>query len=213
MMKLKKELFLPLTLMALFALSRLPGCLPENFSTVYALMFCAGVYFPGRLAWWLPLTVMLLTDAGLNLHYQADQGIPAFDVSILKYLAINYGAYAGLIWLGRRFKASDRLLSLLAGGMLGAILFYLLTNTAAWLFNPFGNPEYTKNWAGWLIALTKGTAGYPPTWEFFRNTMLSGGLFTGLFAGAVKLGEALDTREESAPEADEDEAPSEAEAA
>ena len=36
---------------------------------------------------------------------------------------------------------------------------YLLTNTASWLFNPFANPEYTKDLAGWLIALTKGTAG------------------------------------------------------
>jgi hypothetical protein len=41
--------------------------------------------------------------------------------------------------------------------------------------------------AGWIIALTKGTGGYPSTWEFFRNTLLSGGLFTALFAGAAKL--------------------------
>ena len=66
-------------------------------------------------------------------------------------------------------------------------MFYLITNTASWLFNPFHNPEYTKNLAGWLLALTKGTGGYPPTWEFFRNTLLSGGLFTALFAAAAKL--------------------------
>ncbi len=96
--------------------------------------------------------------------------------------------------------------------MLGAVLFYLLTNTAAWLFNPFGNPEYTKNWVGWLIALTKGTAGYPPTWEFFRNVMFSGGLFTGLFVGPAKLGESFVDTKESAPEADKNEAPTEAEA-
>ena len=66
-------------------------------------------------------------------------------------------------------------------------MFYLITNTASWLFNPFHNPEYTKTIAGWIIALTKGTGGYPPTWEFFRNTLLSGGLFTALFAAAAKL--------------------------
>ena len=49
-----RKLFLPLALMGVFALSRLPGCLPANFSAAYALMFCAGVYFPGRLAWWPP---------------------------------------------------------------------------------------------------------------------------------------------------------------
>ena len=92
--------------------------------------------------------------------------------------------------------------------MLGAILFYLITNTAAWLFNPFGNPEYTKDLTGWLIALTKGTAGHPPTWEFFRNTLLSGGLFTGLFVGAMKLSEATqaEAEEESPAEAEDTEA-------
>ena len=39
----------------------------------------------------------------------------------------------------------------------------------------------------WLIALIKGTGGWPQTWEFFRNTLLSGGLFTALFVGAMKL--------------------------
>jgi len=30
-------------------------------------------------------------------------------------------------------------------------------------------------------SLTTGLPGLPPTWEFFRNTLLSGGLFTALF--------------------------------
>jgi hypothetical protein len=37
-----------------------------------------------------------------------------------------------------------------------------------------------------LQALTTGTPNYPSTWEFFRNTLLSGGLFTGLFVAAMK---------------------------
>ncbi len=210
---MKKEIFLPLALVLVFALSRIPGCMPENFSAAYALMFCAGLYFPGRLAWWLPLTVILATDLGLNLYYQTDKGIPVFQAGVIKYLALNYAGYAMLIWLGRRFKSSDRLLTLLTGGMAGAILFYSLTNTASWLFNPFHNPEYTKNWAGWLTALTRGTAGYPPTWEFFRNTMLSGGLFTGLFVGAVKVASRMESskeEEKAEPEADDEEAEAEA---
>jgi hypothetical protein len=78
-------------------------------------------------------------------------------------------------------------LKLTGGGLLGAILFYFITNTASWFFNPFHNLEYTKNFAGWIIALTKGIGGYPSTWEFFRNTLLSGGLFTALFAASAKF--------------------------
>lgn len=209
---MQKRWLLPLALMGVLALSRIPGCLPENFSAVYALLFCAGVYFPGRFAWWVPLTVMVGTDIGLNAYYQTCRGIPAFDVSLMKYLAINYCAYAFLIWLGRRFRSSDRLLSLLGGGVLGAVTFYLLTNTAAWLFNPFQNPEYTRNLTGWLIAMTKGTAGYPQTWEFFRNTLISGGLFTGLFVGSAKLIETPEDSEEATLKAGEDDEPQEAEA-
>jgi hypothetical protein len=78
------------------------------------------------------------------------------------------------------------------------------------------DPDYAKTLAGWLQALTSGIPGYPPTWTFFRNTLLSGGLFTGLFAGALKLTEAPEPAEEKEPEeapAEEpsgDEAPGEA---
>jgi hypothetical protein len=48
-----------------------------------------------------------------------------------------------------------------------------------------------------------GTAGWPETWKFFRNTLLSGGLFTALFVGVMKAAEALEPAqsEETAPTA------------
>jgi hypothetical protein len=50
------------------------------------------------------------------------------------------------------------------------------------------DPAYTKTIAGWIQALTLGHPEiHPTTWEMFRNTLLSGGLFTALFAGAAKL--------------------------
>lgn len=207
----KAKLWLPVALMVVFALTRWPGLLPLNFSAAYALMFCAGVYLPRRLAWWLPLTTMLISDLALNLYYRFALGIDAFKAMQL----VNYAVYAGILWLGTRFnpRAKSRSVGaetksfakLLGGGLLGAVLFYLITNTAAWFFNPFGNPEYTRDFIGWLTALTKGTAGYMQTWEFFRNTLLSGGLFTGLFVGAMKLtGSAESAREKEAPEAKEE---------
>src|SRR5215471_15445552 len=165
----KRNLGLPLALMAVFALTRVPGMLPQNFSAAYALVFCAGVYFSGRMGWWLPLGTLLLTDIALDVYYLS-LGWHVFDLPTIKYQLINYVAYLCLIWLGRRFKPQSSFLSLLGGGVLGAMLFYLITNTASWFFNPFQNPEYTRNLAGLLIALTKGTGGWPQTWEFFRNT-------------------------------------------
>ena len=202
---------MPLALMLVFALSRMPGMLPQNFSAAYALAFCAGVYFSGTLAWWLPLLTLLATDIGLNIYYWLALGINVWELPLLKYQACNYLAYAALIWLGRRFKPQTSFRALLGGGVLGALLFYLITNTASWLFNPFGNPEYTKTLAGWFIALTKGTGGWPQTWEFFRNTLLSGGLFTALFAGAMKLSAAAESPAEKEAGARAEEPQAEAE--
>jgi hypothetical protein len=185
---MKGRVILTAVFVATFALSRIPGLLPPNFSAAYAYAFCAGVYFRGALAWWLPLGVMLATDIGLNVYYQ-HTGIDSevWSAGNVANLTINYAAYIILILLGRGFQKQKSFFKLLGGGLLGAVLFYFLTNTASWLFNPFHNLEYTKNLAGWIKALTYGTNGYPPTWEFFRNTLLGGGLFTALFAASEKL--------------------------
>ena len=177
---------LPYVFMVVAALSRWTNIFPPNFSAFYGLAFCAGAFFPRNVKWWLPLGTLVMTDIALDFYYQS------FSVMQL----VNYVAYALIILFGTRFNHRSRFLGLLAGGIMGAILFYLITNTASWL----ANPEYTKDLAGWLIALTKGTGGYPTTLEFFRNTLMSGGLFTGLFAGALKLSEAAESAKEKEPE-------------
>lgn len=177
--------------MAVFALTRWPGLMPLNFSAAYALAFCAGVYFGGRTAWLLPLGTLLVTDILLNRHYGQ-----SFQI----YQLFTYLSYVVIIAIGRGIGSKASLWRLLGGSLLGAVLFYLITNTAAWFFNPFKNPEYTKTITGWIIALTKGTANWPDTWMFFRNTLTSSGLFTGLFVGAMKLLESLEESEEEIPE-------------
>lgn len=202
--------------MLVFALSRVPGMLPQNFSAAYALAFCAGVYFTGAMRWWLPLGILVATDVGLNFYYMS-LGWKVWDWLTIRYQLCNYAAYAVLILLGRAFKPKSPFLGLLGGGILGAMIFYLLTNTASWLFNPFHNTEYTRDWAGWFVALFKGTGGWPQTWEFFRNTLLSGGIFTALFVAAMKLTASAESPAEKvagvrAPEAEGEETPEEANA-
>ncbi len=184
--KEKWHRWLPFVFMALFAVSRWPGLFPPSFSAAYALVFCAGVFFTGRRTWWLLFGTLLATDIALNLYYTG-RGWDVWSWSVLRYQLVNYAAYGALFWLGRRFNRRASFTSLLGGGLLGALMFYFITNTASWLFNPFANPEYTKNIFGWLTALITGTKGWPQTWEFFRNTLLSGGLFTALFVAAAKL--------------------------
>ena len=174
--------FLPALFLVLLAACRWPGLLPPNFSPVYALVFCAGAFWPGRGGWQWPLAVLLASDLILDLYYH---------VSLLDgYLVLNYAGYAVLFLIGRRLSKRQSFVKLLAGGMLGAVLFYVITNTAAWV-NPAPGPlpqaPYPQTLLGWLQALTVGSAPWPPTWTFFRNTLLSGGLFTGVFVGLMRL--------------------------
>ena len=175
-MREKINKLLPFALVLVFALSRWPGALPENFSAAYALAFCGGLYFSRRMAWWLPMGTLLVTGLLLNMLYYR---VPPVNGHMLIVLV----GFALIVALGRCFRPQMHFLKLLGGGLLGAIVFYLVSNTASWFYDP----GYAKTLAGWLQALTTGLPGYPPTWEFFLKTLLSGGLFTSLFVGAMKL--------------------------
>jgi hypothetical protein len=193
-----KTLALPIILMIVLAISMWPGMSEplarffhlssgQNFSAAYALAFCAGVYFPGRLRWTLPLGMFIVLNILTNLHY----GVSPFN----RYIFVKVAAFALLIWIGTRYSAKNSTFKLIRGGLLGATLFYLVTNTASW----FWDPAYAKSLAGWLQALTMGTPGYPPTIVFLLNSLLSGGLFTGLFVGAMKLTAAPESPMEKEP--------------
>lgn len=210
MVKEKWNHVLPFIFVALFALSRWPGLLPWDFSAVYALVFCSGVYFSKRLSWWLPLVVMLTTDVALNCYYQHKH--PEYEVwsaPNLANLSFNYAAYIVMVFLGRQFKPRSSFFALIGGSLLGAILFYLITNTASWFFNPFNDSEYVKTLAGWITALTKGVSGWPSTLEFFRNTLLGTGLFASLFVAAEKLTASTESPADKVAGASADEAEAE----
>ena len=179
--------------MLIFAVSRWPGMLPQNFSAAHALLFCAAFWLPGWMGWVLPLATIIVTDILLNVF--------AYDVTVLDpRLVANWMILALFVvlakWLARRRSYGRVLL----GTLFGALLFYLVSNSVSWMVNP----AYAKTIAGWVQALTVGLPGFPPTWVFGLKTLLGTGLFTGLFAGAMKPSEAMDATEPE-PEAEDTE--------
>ena len=188
-----RKIWLPLLLMLIFAVSRWPGMLPQNFSAAHALLFCAAFWLPGWMGWLLPLATIIVTDILLNVF--------AYDVTVLDpRLVTNWMVLALFVvlakWLARRRSYGRVFL----GTLFGALLFYLVSNSVSWMVNP----AYAKTIAGWVQALTVGLPGFPPTWMFGLKTLLGTGLFTGLFAGAMKLSEAMDATEPE-PEAEDTE--------
>jgi hypothetical protein len=187
-----KSIAFPALLVVIFTATRWPGLMPENFNAAYALAFCAGVYLRGWAGWMVPLVALLASDILINVAHYGTEPVSA-------YMMVNYACFALIIALGRRFSPRTRWIWLVSGGLLGAVVFYLVTNTASWVHNQ----AYARSLQGWIQSLTVGTPGHPPTWMFFKNTLLSGGLFTGLFAGAMKWSARQEEKEE--PEAREEE--------
>lgn len=197
----RKKFLWPVVLIVVFALSRWPGLMPPNFSATYAIVFCAGLYLSGTMGWLIPLGVLAVSDFLITRFFytHGDFSYRLFFVSQIP----NYLVYAGIIGLGRLLGGKRPWWMLVGGGILAALLFYLVTNTFSWM-----NLPYPKTFAGWIQALSQGLPGYPPTWTFFRNTLLSGGLFTGLFVGAMKMTEESESESEE-KETEPEEAPAE----
>jgi hypothetical protein len=182
----KKQTVCALVLMVVLALSRWPGVMPWNFSAAYALAFCAGLYFPAVMAWVLPLATLLITDVLLNALFYSN--FPGFSwADFPGGILPNYIGYAIFILLGQMLRGKRSWLTLMTGSIVGAIVFYLVSNTASWITLP-----YAKTFFGWIQALTTGLPGYPPTWTFFWKTLLSSGLFSGLFIGSMKAVESVE---------------------
>jgi hypothetical protein len=75
-------------------------------------------------------------------------------------------------------------------------MFYVITNTFSWL----SDPGYAKNLAGLIQSLTIGLPQYSatPTWMFFRNSLISDLVFTGLFVVCMNAGRSMGKSRERA---------------
>lgn len=152
----------------------------SNFAPLMALTFCGAVYLRDKRLWFVPFLALTFSDFFLNAYYDAAFHTTWTWPSVLVRLA----CFALALPIGRAVAARKSWLNLLSGSLAGAAIFYLATNTDAWLHDPY----YVKSAAGWWQALTVGRPEYPPTIFFFRNTLVSDLLFTGVFAMAMELG-------------------------
>jgi hypothetical protein len=161
-----RSLWLPLVLVGLALVLRAvkstevgADWLP-NFSPWMALAFAGTALFPRQFSGWWVLGLLILVD-GL------------FQSSVwLSYpltLAAVYACFALAAMAAMRLRASIGAGGVILGVLGCSVGFYLVTNTLSWWLSP----EYVKSASGWLQALTVGLPGFPPTWTFLRNSLLS----------------------------------------
>jgi hypothetical protein len=134
--------------------------------------------------WLVPFAALTLSDLWLN-HYHAGFGYEWSSAEML----LRATCIAAALAVGRLVARRKNVVTLLAGALGSALIFYIGTNTVCW----FVDPLYAGTAAGWWQALTIGHPEFPPTLWFFRNTLIGDLVFTGLFATAAKTAAARRT--------------------
>ncbi len=149
-----------------------------NFAPLAAIALCAAAYLPPKYKFTVPMLAMLISDVVLNMHY----GFAMLSPFVLSH----YIAFAMIGCLGLLLQGRASLKTLLPASLAASLIFYVVTNSVSWLFDP----AYAKNFGGFIQAQTTGHPAYAatPTWMFFRNTVVSDLLFTALFVGCMHLG-------------------------
>lgn len=132
-----------------------------NFSPLMALAFCAGsLGLSSRIHQGFALGILIVTDLTLN----AIHGSSGWHT----FMFLTLLCYGLVLFLGK--KLENRSFGFQIGGLItSSLLFYFATNTLTW----FGSPHYSQSLSGWIQAWTLGIEGFPPTYLFLRNSLLS----------------------------------------
>lgn len=152
-----------------------------NFSPLAAMALCGGAFLPRRAAALATLFTFAVTDVALNVIHDRPV-VNAFSLVLALALVISFV----LGWRLRRGAApagGPGWLRLAGATVVGTLAFHVLTNTAAFAFDP----GYPKSMAGWIQSLTVGLPQYsPPTWVFLLKSLAGNLFFTGLFVVLVR---------------------------
>jgi hypothetical protein len=149
-----------------------------GFSPIAAVALCAGIFLPRRLALVVPLGILALSDVAIDAHYGAGFFAPV--------LLARYGLLALLVGAGlflRRTRVGSSFPGVLAAALAGSVFFYVASNAFAWA----GSSDYAQTPAGLWQALTVGLPGFPPSYVFFRNELVSDALYSMVFVACVRL--------------------------
>lgn len=168
---------LPVIVFAIVLISaRIIGALnPESFGNLQpfgALFFCGMALFGSR--------GLILAAATWLISYPITSTLQGYSVGL--EILVPIVGFAAMVGLARFFRKSSSL-RMFTGSLLGAIAFYLITNSLSWAFDPLYAP---KSLATFGQALWTGLPGYSPTWLFFRNALIAQAVFSGIFIVATQ---------------------------
>ncbi|AXJ00223.1 hypothetical protein CYPRO_0946 [Cyclonatronum proteinivorum] len=157
-----KPKFLILSLILILAVISRFLPFPPNVAPVAAMALFGGAYFSDkRIAFLLPLGIMLLSDLLIGIH------------STLLFVYASFGIIVGLgILLGKEINP----MRVAGASIAGSVIFYLITNFGVWLVSPY-----------YPFTLEGLIASYTLAIPFFHYTLIGDLLFTTAMFGSFEL--------------------------
>lgn len=140
-----------------------------NFTPIAAMALFGGAYLGRKhLAYLLPFAAMFLSDLILGLH---------------KDMWAVYVAFGMTVTIGIAIRNRIGFTSVVTASVVSSVLFFLVTNFAAWLSSPFYPQTFTGLMQSYLAGLAffnNGSLGL----SFFLNELTGSLFYNGLFFGA-----------------------------
>jgi hypothetical protein len=133
-----------------------------NFTAVGAIALFGGTYLPNRkLAFAVPFIAMLLTDLIIGFHHT---------------MWAVYLSFGLIVLIGLQVSKNKKVMNILFATISSSILFFVITNFAQWLSDPF----YAKTGAGLAQCFTMAI-------PFFGYTALGDMFYVVVLFGAYEL--------------------------
>jgi hypothetical protein len=159
-------------LILLAALSRLLPH-PPNFAPITAMALFGGAYFADkRLAFFVPILAMLLSDVVLGFH----STLPAVYLSFMVITLIGF-----------RLKNTKSVGKIALASVVGSTFFFVVTNFAVWAFGSY----YPSSIGGLVECYAAAIPFYDHSLfsSMLFNTFMGDAFFTAVFFGAFALAE------------------------
>lgn len=143
-----------------------------NFTPIAAMALFGGTYLGRKhLAFLVPFAAMFLSDLVLGFH----------SYMLAVYIAFGLTVVLGLTLRGRTSVGNVALASVSS-----SVLFFLITNFAAWLASPIYPPTFTgliESYIAGLAFFNNGSYGL----SFFLNEVAGGLFYNGIFFGVYYM--------------------------
>lgn len=147
---------------------------PPNFAPIGAMALFGGAYFADRrMAFLLPLVVMLFSDFILELLYLT--GMRQYG-GFHEQMICVYLAFVGMVFIGRLLKNRVNVFSVTAASFSASVLFFVVSNFGVWAMS---SVDYTHDFSGLVNC-------YAMAIPFFRNTVLGDLFFCALMFGTFE---------------------------